>query len=152
MTDSDRPPGPRAGQPPHAKRSRGWLTAALVAGGVVVVITGCSANAGLDVRDVAASQLRRDMQALAVAAAAHDIPAARTALAGLTRDAATAHTSRIIDNATLARILARARTVQADLDAASLPRTSTPLTPRPGATPRPQPTLSPPNYGHDGGD
>lgn len=153
MTDSDRRHGRHGDSKPHAHRSRSGFTAALATACAVVVITGCSANAGIGSRDVAAGQLRYDMQALAAAAAAHDIPAAQAALATLRRDAAAVHTTRAIDDASLARILASAQTVQADLNAVSLSYTSTPSTSRtttPVATPKPTPT--PPGYGHDGGD
>ncbi len=127
--------------------ARTTIAAALAA---AAVLTAC--GSGRDHTDADSTQLRRDMQAVAAAAAAHNYAAVSSALNALNADAAAAHASGTIDASQLAAIRSALATVQADLTAATSrpPATIT-------ATPTPRPTKAPPGqhkggHGHGGGD
>jgi len=122
------------------------IAAALAA---AAVLTACSG--GRDHTDADSTQLRRDMQAVAAAAAAHNYAAATSALNALNADAAAAHASGTLDDSQLTAIRAALAKVQADLTAATTgpPTTIT-------ATPTSPPTKARPDkhkggHGHDGG-
>jgi hypothetical protein len=124
--------------------ARTTIAAALAA---AAVLTGC----GRDHTDADRTQLRRDMQAVAAAAAAHNYAAATSALNALNADAAAAHASGTLDDSQLTAIRSALAKVQADLTAATTrPPTTT------AATPTTSPTKAPPDkhkggHGHDGG-
>jgi len=124
--------------------ARATLAATLVG----AVLTGC--GSGRDHTRAASIQLRRDMQAVAAAAAAHNYAAATSALNALDADAAAAHASGSLDDSQLTAIRSALAEVQADLTAATT-RPPTTIT----ATPT-QPTRAPSDkhkggHGHDGG-
>ena len=123
--------------------ARTAIAAALAA---AAVLTGC----GRDHTDADSTQLRRDMQAVAAAAAAHNYAAAASALNALNADAAAAHASGSLDDSQLTAIRSALATVQADLTATGRPPTT--IT----ATPTSRPTKAPSDkhkggHGHDGG-
>jgi hypothetical protein len=126
--------------------ARATIAAALAA---AAVLTGC--GSGRDHTDADSTQLRRDMQAVAAAAADRNYAAATSALNALNADAAAAHASGTLDDSQLAAIRSALAKVQADLtDATTRPPTT--IT----ATPTSRPTKTPSDkhkggHGHDGG-
>ncbi len=101
-------------------------TAALFA---AVILVGCGGNnptrrAGIDAG--VQQQLRRDVAAVAAAAARHDIPAAQAALAALDADLAAAHTAGKLPAARLAQIRMAAAQVQTSLTRQADSRAVTP--------------------------
>ena len=125
--------------------ARTAIAAALAA---AAVLTAC--GSGRDHTDADSTQLRRDMQAVAAAAAAHNYAAAASALNALNADAAASHASGSLDDSQLTAIRSALAEVQADLTAATT-RPPTTIT----ATPT-QPTRAPSDkhkggHGHDGG-
>jgi hypothetical protein len=115
--------------------------------GAAAVLTACGSGRGHTAAD--STQLRRDMQAVAAAAAARNYAAAASALNALNADAAAAHASGTLDDSQLAAIRSALAKVQADLIAATRPPTTITATPT-------GPTKTPPDkhkggHGHDGG-
>ena len=124
--------------------ARTTIAAALAA---AAMLTGC--GSGRDHTAADSTQLRRDMQAVAAATAAHNYAAATRALDSLNADVAAAHASGTLDDRQLTAIRSALAKVQADLTAATT-RTPTTIT----ATPT-RPTKAPDKHkgghGHDGG-
>lgn len=124
----------------------------VLAAALLAPLSACGSDGGTTTPIAAATriQLRHDTQALASAAAAHNLTAAHNALSTLNTDLAAAQAAGDLTDAKLAQIRAAALAVQSDLAAleptprvtVSITSTSTPTAPGPSKS----------KHGHGGGD
>jgi hypothetical protein len=119
---------------------------------VAVLLAGCGSGSAHNTDAATTTLLRRDMTALASAAASRNYASAATALAALNADAATARDAGKLTDDQLAQIRAAATTVQADLTAASRAAATTAAAPTVTPTPKPTPTKSKHKDAHSGGN
>jgi hypothetical protein len=126
--------------------ARTTIAAALAA---AAVLTGC--GSGRDHTGADSTQLRRDMQAVTAAAAAHNYAAATSALNDLNADVAAAHARGTLDDSQLTAIRSALAKVQADLTAATT-RPPTTITATPTRPTKARPDKHKGGHGHDGGD
>lgn len=115
---------------------------------VAVVIAGCGSSTPKSVMDAAVQgKLRIDTQAVASAAASHNVPQLELAIAALNADAVAAHNAGKLTDTKLAEIGRAIAAVQSVLNvSSSVSRTPTA---KPTPTPTPKP---PPAHKKKGGD